>query len=326
MVQPFRHELADRWEEFIGTSRNGYFQSSRRFLAYHGDRFNDASLILSRPDGEWLAVIAAARVERPDGLEFASHPGLTFAGCVLSRSLTQMTYLKAFGTLLTYLVDKGYKHLLYKSLPSMYHAVPSQDDLYGFFLTGAELVGRHILPTIHQRDRLPFQERRSRGAKKASRNGITVRETQDLRSYWAIVDALLQSYGTKPVHSLDEIRDIQARLPQNVRLFAAYRENTMEAGVLVFESGPVARAQYIASTAEGKQSGALDLVFDHLLLEVYVNKPFFEFGTATTDGGKYLSAGICEQKEGFGARSLVQDTYRLKLTEHLPAKLEACLE
>jgi len=75
----------------------------------------------------------------------------------------------------------------------------------------------------------------------------------------------------------------------------------------------VARAQYISSSPKGKKNGALDRLFDHLIQEVYNSKEWFEFGTTTLEGGKKINLGLSDQKEGFGARTIVQLGFELNI-------------
>lgn len=51
-----------------------------------------------------------------------------------------------------------------------------------------------------------------------------------------------------------------------------------------------------------------------LLNEVYVDRQYFDFGISNEEEGRYLNEGLVAQKEGFGARAVVHDFYRLKLT------------
>jgi hypothetical protein len=55
------------------------------------------------------------------------------------------------------------------------------------------------------------------------------------------------------------------------------------------------------------------MLFDHLLVEVYRDKAYFDFGISNEQQGLVLNAGLVEQKEGFGARPVVHDHYELTL-------------
>lgn len=89
----------------------------------------------------------------------------------------------------------------------------------------------------------------------------------------------------------------------------------MLAGVVMYESDLVGHVQYIASTGEGKNMGALDLIFDFLINEYYRQKPFFDFGISNEKNGLLLNQGLIEQKEGFGARAVVHDQYEIRIDD-----------
>jgi hypothetical protein len=81
----------------------------------------------------------------------------------------------------------------------------------------------------------------------------------------------------------------------------------------MFCSDQVAHAQYIAVGPEGRETGALDGLFDHLIALHADGYRTFDFGVSTTDQGRTLNEGLARQKEEFGASAVVHDVYRLAL-------------
>ena len=80
---------------------------------------------------------------------------------------------------------------------------------------------------------------------------------------------------------------LSKRFPENIKLFAAYKDETMLAGVTMFEHKSIAHAQYFASSDEGDKVGAGDLVWDYLIHDYYSgsSKRYFDFGRSTEKGG-----------------------------------------
>ena len=218
------------------------------------------------------------------------------------------------------------ERVVYKAVPAPYHRLPADEDLIALFLLNAQLTRRSALAVVELSTRLPFQERRRRAAKKALSAGISITESDELTEYWGLLSAvLLETHGAKPVHTLKEISALKAKFPTQMRLFEARSGAALVAGVLVYQSSRVARAQYIAANQDGKKLGALDLLFDSLLTETFANVSAFDFGTSELDGGRRIQQGLIEQKEGFGARVVAQDTYSLELDRWAPGALEAAL-
>jgi hypothetical protein len=85
-------------------------------------------------------------------------------------------------------------------------------------------------------------------------------------------------------------------------------------GVLVYESSRLTHVQYVGSTTEGRDLGAVDLVYEHPLGE-YEAKAWFDFGKSTDKEGHSLNTGLIASKEGFGARGVAYDFYELRVAE-----------
>jgi hypothetical protein len=50
-IVPYSEDLAPAWDEFCSSAINATFLHTRRFLAYHGNRFEDVSLIMMESGG-----------------------------------------------------------------------------------------------------------------------------------------------------------------------------------------------------------------------------------------------------------------------------------
>jgi hypothetical protein len=307
------------WDAFVTNSRNGTFLFYRDYMEYHRDRFEDMSLLVL--DGDVLvAVLPANR----DGETLISHGGLTYGGLVSGTNMKTPQTLQAFSALFQYLQTSGITRVLYRPSPSIYHRAPAEEDRYALHLSGAVWEQSRLLSVVDMRARLPYQKRRERGEKNARKLGITCGQSDDLAEYWKQLEAVLfEAHGAKPVHSLAEITALTRRFPDHIKLYAAYHEQTMVAGVLIYETHTTARAQYIAATEAGRRMNALDLLFVTLLDEVYAHKWYFDFGSSHE--GQRLNVGLIEQKEGFGARAVALDQYRLELSRWTPEHIGQAL-
>ena len=118
---------------------------------------------------------------------------------------------------------------------------------------------------------------------------------------------------------------LRARFPANIRLHTARRDNELLAGVVVYLSDRVAHAQYIAASPRGREVCALDLLFDHLINDPSHDGDYFDLGGSHEDGGRVINEGLIDQKEGFGARSVAHDHYRIDLTAVRPGVLTGAL-
>ena len=307
-VKQYTQEQAQEWNEFIEDSRQGTFLFNRSYMDYHADRFQDASLMIYRK-GQLYALLPANRL----GDTLYSHQGLTYGGLITKKQSTTAEICEVFIKINEYLYHSGVQRVIYKPTPWIYHCYPGEEDLYTLtYICHAQLTSRDISSTIPFDSRIKFSESRRSGIRKATRAGVTVRESKDLATFWDILDKnLTNKYATHPVHSLEELTLLHSRFPNSIRLFMAYNDKGIAiGGTIIYEMPRVVHSQYISASPEGKRLGAIDLLFDYILNDVYANhKGFFDFGKSTEEGGKILNKTLIFQKEGFGGRGVCYDCY-----------------
>ena len=301
---------ADEWNQFVAQSKNGTFLFDRQFMDYHADRFRDHSLMVYR-DRRLYALLPAN--EKDDVL--VTHGGLTYGGLVMSRQCSAKGVLDVFTAMNDYLRQQNFQHVIYKAIPWIYHQLPAEEDLYALTsVCNARLTIRDISSAIVATRRMKFAESRRSGLRKAQRAGLTIAESDDVETFWHILnDNLTTKYGVRPVHTADELRLLRSRFPERIRLWLAYRGQTPVGGTLLFLTPQVLHTQYISATPDGKAIGAIDLLFDHLINNVYADCPYIDFGKSTVSDSADLNEQLIFQKEGFGARAICYDTYEYDL-------------
>lgn len=303
-------ERQAEWNQFVAQSKNGTFLFDRRYMDYHSDRFHDFSLMFYR-EGRLFGLLPANRVD--DILQ--SHMGLTYGGLVMDARTTAAATLELFRQMNSYLREQGVRKVLYKCIPWMYHQMAAEEDLYAISQTcDARLAARDLGIVIVQRNAPRWERIRRRAVKRAMEAGIVVDRSNDLAGFWQVLsDNLATKYGSKPVHTLEEMKLLQARFPQNIILYTACRDGQMLGGMVVYVSTQVARAQYSSATPLGKELGALDAIYDRIIHHDFRELPYFEFGTSALSGGHAINETLVFQKEGFGGRGICFDTYEWTL-------------
>lgn len=313
---PYKIELytidkKELWDHFIENSKNGTFLLKRDYMDYHSNRFKDYSVMFFKKNK--LSAVLPANLKES---VLYSHQGLTYGGMILSQKVTTIDVICFFELLNNFLKSKNIQKLIYKTIPHIYHKKTAEEDLYAIFRTSSfKLIGRNISSTIKQTDeKIRFSELRRRGLKKALKSGLKVMKSNDYKSFWKILtDNLEARYNKPPVHSLKEIELLANRFQENIKLFLTIdKENQIQAGVVLYICSEVVHVQYISASSEGKEFGALDLLFDYLINDKYANYPYFDFGQSTEDNGNFLNQSLIFQKEGFGARGVVYDIYEIE--------------
>lgn len=303
----------DIWDALIKTSPNGTFLHQRDFMDYHRDRFEDYSLLFADRRGRFVAALPANR----NGNTLYSHQGLTYGGVITQSGTTIEQVTDIFDTLVKYLETCGIDKLIYRPTPYIYHRTPCDEDLYALHRLGAVMTAREISSSIDMTTPLAWSTLRRRQTRKAQHCGIRVHQSEDFGTYWDILtECLHTAHDTKPVHSLDEIKLLHHRFADEIQLWEARtEEGEVLAGTVLFVCDKVIHAQYIAASPKGKSCGALDAVFDHLLHshQWHEGIRYFDYGKSTEQAGQWLNTGLIHQKEGFGARAVIYDTYQLRI-------------
>ena len=135
-IRRYQVEDSQEWDNLVEKSFNGTFLHTRRYLSYHGDRFQDVSLVIEDDDHKIGAVFpAAADPGIPDRV--MSHPGITYGGIVHAGFLQGSKMVEALQAICEIYRKESFHTLRYKSIPHIYHHVPCSDDLYALFRLGA---------------------------------------------------------------------------------------------------------------------------------------------------------------------------------------------
>ncbi|MGP9790240.1 GNAT family N-acetyltransferase [Roseinatronobacter sp. NSM] len=306
-IKRFHTDDTKLWNNFVATSKNGTFLHDRNYLNYHSDRFSDHSLIVTYKDKP-VALLPANQ----SGKILQSHGGLTYGGFVTGKAMSADLMCDIFSELKDYLKSHDMDRLFYKSIPHIFHKYPAEEDLYALSVHGASTVSVDLASVIDINHGPGLSKSKKHGARKASASGLLVCETHDFTQFWDILtNRLKQAHQAAPTHSLDEIHILKQRFPRNILLFQAFDGQAIVGGIVVFDCENTLHAQYMATTETGRDLGALDLIMAHIAEAEFAGRRWFSFGISTTDGGKTLNAGLCRQKEMFGARSVVFTKYEL---------------
>jgi len=313
VIRPFEKSMADDWDTFVKQSSVGTLLHTRRFLSYHADRFDDLSLLLCDEKGSIVAVFSAA-LSPSDKNIVVSHPGATYGGVVGGDKCRGEFMVKALHEICQYYKKSGLLKLQYKAVPFFYHSIPSQDDLYALFRLGAVRYRCDLSATIDLLHRGRIGSRRKRGYRKAVKSQVKIATgLQYASGIWDVLHSNLQNkHDAKPVHSLQEIRLLHERFPDQIQFVAALCLGEVVAGVVMFHASMVSHSQYIASSDIGYAVNALDMIFEHCIAEcTKQGKRYFDFGISNEDGGKVLNEGLYTFKSEFGAGGTVHEFYEL---------------
>lgn len=303
-------EYKNLWNEFVKNSKSSHFFFQRDYMEYHSDRFEDFSLMVFDDTDKLIAILPANIKE--DILY--SHQGLTFGGFLVDDKMKTETMLEIFQFLKDYAKEQNIKKIVYKCIPYIYHIKPSEEDRYALFRNEAKLIRRDVTSTIDLTEQVRYSKGRKWTVNKAKKESIETFESDNYEVFWELLTDVLESnHEAKPVHAFEEMKKLALLFPKNIKLFLAKKSEKVVSGALIYENQNIVHTQYLANSEEGRELGALDLLIDYLIKDVYKNKKYFDFGISNEDAGRYLNTGLIAQKEGFGARAVVHDFYELEI-------------
>jgi len=307
-IKKYHVDDKEVWDNFIKTSKNGIFLFFRDYMDYHKDRFIDHSLIISE-NTKIIGLLPANETDKT----IVSHGGLTFGSLIMSFGIKTVEVIEAYQSIMEHYTKLGFKKIILKIVPQLFHRYPSEEDLYVLFRLNASLARRDISSVIKIDGRIPFSKPKRRAVQKCIRDGMVVSENKDYSEYWNLLTEVVSKFKVKPVHSLEEIVYLNKLFPEKIRLFEARKEGMLLAGAVIYDYGKLVHVQYQANSPEGRKIAALEFLHHNLINEIFKDRDYYSFGISTENEGKKLNRGLIQQKERMGARGIALDHYSLPL-------------
>ena len=305
-----RYETKDYsdWNAFISTAKNATFLFNRDFMEYHSDRFNDFSLMIYEED-KLVSVLPANKV----GATIYSHQGLTYGGLVFQTNIKLGNSIAIFRDILIYLNENQIDKLNLKLIPSIYCNGFSEEIEYSLFLLKAQLIRRDCLSVLDLTMPFSISKTRKESIRRGIKNDLVIKEELNFKLFWneILIPNLDKKHKVKPVHSFEELIQLQKLFPENIRHFNVYDKGKIVAGTTIFISEKVVHPQYISGNTQKNELGSLDYLYDYLINIVFKDKNFFDFGPSHEENGLKINEGILFWKESFGAKTTVQDSYEI---------------
>ena len=296
------------WNSFVAHSKNGLFMFDRNYMEYHKDRFEDNSLMFFDEKNELVSLLPATKKE---GI-LISHGGLTFGGFITDDSMKQHHMNDLFDTLKDYMKQNGFSKIIYKSIPHIYHKQPAEEDLYSLFYADARILKVEASTVINFHQPLKMPKGRKAQVGRARREGVEIKESDDFESFINLENQVLQErHDTKAVHSAEELKLLKERFPNNIKLLGAFYKDELIACSVLFINDKVVHTQYMAANDTAREIGALDFTIATVIETYKESKDWLDFGISTENGGHYLNEGLISQKEGFGGRTNIYQTWKI---------------
>ena len=199
-------------------------------------------------------------------------------------------------------------------IPSFYNLMPSGEIDYFLFQCGAKLVKRDAAMVINYDHKIEFIKSRRQCIKRAKNKGLSIEINDNYEDFWEklLIPQMAERYGVKPVHKLEEIKQLATLFPNNIKQVSVYKEGSLVAGTTVFLTKTTIHPQYISANADRNNLESIDFLYNFLINDFVKGKKYFDFSTSSEKNGTIINRGILFWKESYGARTYSTDSYLLE--------------
>ena len=315
----FQKDEEQAWDLFVPKTNNGTIFHLRSFLNYHPkSRFNDHSVMVKKK-GSLFSLLPAAEQVLKGKKTLVSHPGATVGSFTLPENLSIADSFGLVKKLIEYAKNEKFQCIRISLPPNLYQRRLSNYMEYSFFKFGFVYAKREVTSILFleetiEKTKMKFRPSHLRAVRKAIDKNIVVKQSKNIGAFYAILKNNLEiRHGVSPTHTLEELMNLFNLFPDKIRLFAAFYDELMIAGVVTFQINQrVLLAFYISHDERYSDLRAVNILF-YNIFEWAIKSKFkvFDFGIFTVNGEPNM--GLGRFKENFGASGIFRDTIELNL-------------
>lgn len=305
----YDHSLKSEWNKFVSRSRQQNIIFQRDYIDYHGERFEDCSLLAFK--GSRILGILPCEIS---GDSATSHRGLTFGGWLTPENHFDVGVMEEIMIKsIDFFENKGVKKLTYKPVTNIYLSRSADEDKWVISQLGGKIsditlywVGESAKLKKNMRPTIRHELGRDR------HSNITISQSNDWNEFYEILARRLkEKYNSEPVHSHEEIIRLKNLFPLHILLYCAYSpEGEMLGGTIVYKSKTVIKTQYIATTERGRKEGIIPLILSRVC-EDHPDSLYIDMGSSME--GEVLNWSLALNKYLLGMRPIAGYTMELTL-------------
>ncbi len=305
------------WDNYVLKSNNGTIFHQRRFLNYHpSGRFKDHSIIVEKKQ-KLFSLFPAAEKNINNQKYLISHPGSSIGSFVVPESLSILDALDMAKKLVDYAKSLNFDIIQITLPPNLYQKRLSNYMDFAFFKYNFIYKNRDITSILFleksiEKNIIKFRPSHRRGVNIAKKKGVVITESKQFNKYYKILKKnLSKRHGVNPTHTLKELENIKSIFKDKIKLFAAFVDDKMIAGVINFiVNEHVVLAFYISHDEAYNEYRPLNLLFYEIFSwAIKHDYKIYDFGTFTVN--QEPNIGLGRFKENFGASGIFRDTLQI---------------
>ena len=305
------------WEAFVETANNGTMFHERKFLGYHPQgRFKDHSLIIEKK-GKIKALFPAVELSSDGKRSLVSHQGSSYGGIIVQRNFSFQESYDFVEAVVDHAKEAGFERIQMTLPPAIYqHTVSNYLDFslitHGFTYKKRDVSSMLTIEATPEENLARFASTHRTAVRKAIKQEVTVRESDDWSDFYHLLQENLKiRHNVQPTHTLEELMRLKALYPEKIRLFGAYWQGKLIAGVVNFAvNQDVVLAFYISHIEDYQHLRAVNLLFYEIITWCHQESfKYLDFGIFTVN--MEPNFGLGRFKENFGASGVFRDTFEL---------------
>ncbi len=318
-ISQYDKNFNKEWDQFVSGSVNGTIFHTRKFLSYHPvDRFNDCSLIFTKKN-KLFGVFPAVSGNWDDKKTLYSHRGASYGGPVYQAGLSIADAYEMTEILINYAREEKFERIIITLPPIIYERRLSNYIDFALVQNGFTYLKREVSSIVYLEENIDLNVKKFKSVnrtafRKAEKLGVQVRETEDFERFYKILKKNLKiRHGVQPTHTLEELYTLRKLFPEKIKLYGAFIDDDMIAGVVVFDcNADVALAFYISHDESKQEYRGVNYLF-YKIIDNCINEGFryLDFGIFTVN--MEPNFGLARFKEGFGSSGVLRDTFKLEL-------------
>jgi hypothetical protein len=313
-VQNYSAALKNEWDSFINNSGHFTFQFKRLFLDKNELIDQDVSLIAKDGSGSIIAVFPI-QLDR-DVNELVSHSLSSYGGVVFANHLGVNGRLKIYESFMMDLRD-SFPGLTFKIRLPPAHVSNNESEIETWILWRLGFSPNSVVlhSAVDLRDVITFEKGRVR---RDAGPGIEVFETRSpllVRGLWDVLSEVLKvRHKTTPVHTYNEIIQLQNEFAGFIRIFVCSRLDQVLGGLVFFNTNNSFHLQYMAVGPIGRQLSIGDILIRKALeIATHEDFYFFNFGHSNEKNGLVFNEDLWSFKTKFGSKEFSATTWSHRL-------------
>lgn len=308
-VQRYDQSQKKAWDSFVAYNNPFTFLFYRDYMDYHSNRFTDYSLLVFQNAS--LIALFPANISNENIIY--SHQGLSYGGLIYDHSKWSQQFEKnIFQVILDYYNAIPVSKICIKTPPQFYGPhVRRQMDVLSTL--GADVQKSFLSMAANMEPPLKIHKsKHKRFRKHKQKNEFFIKDDNDFKAFWnqVLIPCLEEKHQAKPVHTLEEIVELNKYFPENIIQWNVYLEDKIIAGITLFIKNDVIRSQYGATRLGYEAFAPLDYLYIYLFDFYYAKGiKIFDMGSIPPNDDLSYPKGLVNYKKELGCDTYTQNQY-----------------